>query len=55
MTQVNQSMEEKQIHRHKEQTCGCQGGGRWGRDGPGTWGWKMQTTTLRMDKQGPIV
>lgn len=34
---MNQSMEEKQIHRHKEQTCGCQGG-RWGRDGPGTWG-----------------
>ena len=33
-----QSMEEKQIHRHKEQTCGCHGGGSWGRDGLGTWG-----------------
>ena len=27
MTQMNLSMKQKQIHRHKEQTCGCQGGG----------------------------
>ena len=26
MAQVNLSMKEKQIHRHREQTCGCQGG-----------------------------
>ena len=31
MTQMNLSMKQKQIHRHIEQTCGCQrekGGGR---------------------------
>ena len=27
MLQVNLSTEQKQIHRHGEQTCGCQGGG----------------------------
>ena len=27
MTQVNLSMKQKQTHRHREQTCGCQGGG----------------------------
>ena len=25
---MNLSIEQKQIHRHGEQTCGCQGGGR---------------------------
>ena len=25
------------------------------RDGPGVWGWWMQTITYRMDKQGPAV
>ena len=29
MTQINLSMKEKQTHTHREQTCGCQGGG-WG-------------------------
>ena len=33
---MNLSM--KQIHGHREQTCGCQGGGGWGRDGVGGWG-----------------
>ena len=27
MAQMNLSMEQKQTHRHGEQTCGCQGGG----------------------------
>ena len=27
MTQINLSMKQKQTHRHREQTCGCQGGG----------------------------
>ena len=27
MTQVNLSTKQKQTHRHREQTCGCQGGG----------------------------
>ena len=26
MTQMNLSMEQKQTHRYREQTCGCQGG-----------------------------
>ena len=26
MTQMNSSMKHKQTHRHREQTCGCQGG-----------------------------
>ena len=28
MTQMNLSMKEKQTHRRREQTCGCQGGGK---------------------------
>ena len=27
MTQMNLSSKQKQTHRYKEQTCGCQGGG----------------------------
>ena len=27
MTQMNLSMKQKLTHRHREQTCGCQGGG----------------------------
>ena len=27
MTQMNLSTEQKETHRHGEQTCGCQGGG----------------------------
>ena len=33
MTQMNISMKQKQTHRHREQTCGCQGGREWGREG----------------------
>ena len=29
-------MKQKQTHRHREQTYGCQGGGGWG-DGLGVW------------------
>ena len=32
------SMKQKQNHRHREQTCGCQGGRGVGRDGAGGWG-----------------
>ena len=38
---MNLSM--KQTHRHREQTCGCQEGGKVGRDGLGVWDWQMQT------------
>ena len=33
MTQTNLSSKEKQTHGHKEQICGHQGGGAWGRVG----------------------
>ena len=36
MAQMNLSTKQKQTHRHREQTCGCQGGGR--KDGVGVWG-----------------
>ena len=32
---MNLSMEQKQTHRHREQTCGCQGGGSWGEEWSG--------------------
>ena len=28
---MNISTKQKQTHRHRKQTCGCQGGGGWGR------------------------
>ena len=51
---MNLSMKQKQTHRYKEQTCGCQG---WrGRDELGVWDQKMQAIIYRMDKQyGPTV
>ena len=30
MAQMNLSTEQKQTHGHRQQTCGCQGGGREG-------------------------
>ena len=30
MIQMNLSMKQKQTHRHREQTCGCQVGEEWG-------------------------
>ena len=35
---MNIPMKQKQTHGHKEQTCGCRGGGIWQRDGVGGWG-----------------
>ena len=32
MAQMNLPTKQKQTHRHREQTCGCQGGGWWGRE-----------------------
>ena len=32
---MNFSVKEEQTHRHVQQTCGCQGGGGWRRDGVG--------------------
>ena len=53
---MNLSAKQKQTHRHREQTCGCQGGGGWGRDGLRVCDQQMQTSIYRMDKQqGPTV
>ena len=37
MTKINVSTKQNLTHRHREQTCGCQGGGRLGREGLGVW------------------
>ena len=48
---MNISTKQKQTHRHREQTCGCQGGGVWEREGLGVWDQQMQTIIYRTDKQ----
>ena len=47
LTQKNLSVKQEQTHRHREQACGCQGGGGWGRDGLGVWDEQMQIITER--------
>ena len=42
-TEINLSTKQKQIHRHGEQTCGCQGKGAGGGKGFGVWDQLMQT------------
>ena len=49
MAQMNLCANHKQTHRHKEQTRGCQGGGRW--EGLGVWDQQMEAIRYRMDKQ----
>ena len=43
------STKQKLIHRDREQTYGCQKGGK--EVGLGLWNWQMQTTTHWLDKQ----
>ena len=51
---MNLPMKQKQTHRHREQTCGCQGEGGVGGDGLRIWDQQMQTIIYRVDKQqGP--
>ena len=38
MTQMNLSTKQKQTHRHREQSCGCQGGGGLEEGRIGIWG-----------------
>ena len=53
---MNLSTKQKQTKRHREQTCGCQGGWWWERDRLGAWDQQRQTIMYRMDnQQGPIV
>ena len=40
---MNLSTKQKQTHRHREQTGGCQGGGGWEREGLGVWGYQRLT------------
>ena len=47
---MNLFMKQKQTHRHREQTCGCQGGEGVGRDGLGVWDYQMQTSIYRNNK-----
>ena len=50
IAQMNLSTEQKQSHRHGEQTRDYQGGGKkW--DELGFWGQQMQMITFRMNKQ----
>ena len=48
MTERNLSMKQKQTG---EQTCGCQGGGVWGRDGVGGGGEQVSAVIHGGDKQ----
>ena len=48
---MNLPTKQNQIHGHREQTGGGQGGRGWGRDGVGGWVQHRQTITYRMDKQ----
>ena len=43
MTQMNGSTKQKQTHRQREQTGGCQGEGGSGREGLGRWDEQMET------------
>ena len=46
-------MKQKETHRHREPTGGCQGGGR---ERLGGWGQELQAIMYRVDKQqGPTV
>ena len=51
MAQMNLSTKQKQIQRHREETCGFQGGGVREWDGLGVWSQQMQTIIFRMNKQ----
>ena len=51
MTQMNLSTIQKQTHGNREQTCGCQVGGGWERDGGGGWGQQMRSEERRVGKE----
>ena len=37
MYDMNEPAKQEQTQRHREQTCSCQRGGWWGKDGVGDW------------------
>ena len=53
---MNLSTKQEQTHRHRGQTCGCQGDGVGGGMEWEVWGKQMSAFIYRMDKQqGPTV
>ena len=50
MTQMNLSMKQKQTHRHRKKTCGCQGWGRVGEEELEEGGPKVQTSSYKINK-----
>ena len=52
----NELTKEKQTHRIRKQTYGCQRGKVAERDKLGVWDWHMHTTIIKIDnQQGPPV
>ena len=49
MTQINLSRNQKQTHKHTNQTCGCQGEGGVGDNSTG--GFVLANSVYRTDKQ----
>ena len=47
MTQTNLSTKQQQTHRHREQTCGCQGQGGWRGVGGGM-GWDLGVSRCKL-------
>ena len=52
---MNLFTKQKQTHRHREQTCGCQGGWACGWDGVGVWGCQMKVIIYGTDKQHSLL
>ena len=50
MTQNELILKQKETQGQGEQTCGCQGGGGWGKDGAGGWGQHMEAVIHGGDK-----
>ena len=55
MTQMNLFTKQKQTHRHREQTCGCQEKWWWERDGLGVWYQQIQTIIYRMGVNNKVL
>ena len=56
MAQTNLSIKQKQTHRHRQQTCGCQGKVGEGEGWAGSLRLISRTSKFRMDKpQGPTL
>ena len=43
-------LQHRKIHRHRENTHGCQGGRVGPREGLGVWGYQMQPILCRMER-----